>query len=96
MPRAFDLAKQPGGKHHGWYLQQLKLSAEELESGIRSFERQIQKHQGWIADPLSKIPDFGSFHPQRQQALVLKLASRHRATPPVHRDPARRAQGEAQ
>jgi hypothetical protein len=71
MSTPYTIAKQPGGKHHGWYLQQQKLTTEQLEAGITSFERQIAKHTGWIANPLTKTSDFYSFDLLRQQALVI-------------------------
>jgi hypothetical protein len=66
---AYETAKS-GGKYHGWYLQQLNLSDAELEKGIKSFERQIRKHRGWIDDPTSKTPDFFSLHPAQQVHLI--------------------------
>jgi hypothetical protein len=71
MPSPYEIARTPGGKHHGWYLQQKLLSVEELSNGIESFERQIAKHEGWIADPLTKTADFYGFDPRRQSALVV-------------------------
>jgi hypothetical protein len=63
-------ATKPGGRHHGWYLRLQSLSDAELEKSARSFERQIARHEGWISDPSSKMPDFDGFHPQRKLALV--------------------------
>lgn len=71
MPTPYDTARQPGGRHHGWYLQQRRLSIDELQGAIASFQKQILKHTQWIADPASKTSDFPSFDPRRQQALVL-------------------------
>ncbi len=67
---AYETAQQKDGDHHGWYLQQLKLSDIEIERGIRSFGKQIAKHQQWINNPLSKNPDFYSLHQDRQKHLV--------------------------
>lgn len=63
-------AYDAGGKHHGWYLRQRELSGAEIARGIRSFERQIARHENWIADPLSKTADFQTFDPRRQAALI--------------------------
>ncbi len=71
MQTAYEIARHPGGKHHGWYLQQSMLTVAQLKAGITSFERQIARHVSWLADPLTKTPDFGSFDPRRQLALVL-------------------------
>jgi len=70
MSPAYVEAIQPGGRHHGWYRRLQDQSDAELEKSVRSFERQIVRHEGWIADPSSKTPDFGEFHPQRKLALV--------------------------
>jgi hypothetical protein len=51
-------------------LQQLKLPNIELERGIRSFKKQIAKHQQWINNPLSKNPDFYSLNQDRQRHLL--------------------------
>jgi hypothetical protein len=80
---AYDEALQPGGKHHGWYLRQRELPDVEIARGIRSFERQIARHENWIADPLAKTADFQSFDPRRQAALVdgwRRDVERHRAS----------------
>lgn len=67
---AYETAQQKDGDHHGWYLQQLKLSDVELERGIRSFRKQIAKHQQWINNPYLKVPDFDNLHPDRKQNLI--------------------------
>ncbi len=63
-------ALQKNGLHHGWYLQQLNLSDAEIEKGIKSFSKQIDKHRKWIDNPLTKIPDFGELHPDQQKHLI--------------------------
>jgi len=71
MPKsAYEIARRPGGKYHGWYLQQLKLTNAQLERAIRSFECLAEQHRQWIADPRSKIPNFDSLHPSQQRDLV--------------------------
>lgn len=67
---AYDEATQPGGRHHGWYLRQTELSEAELSKAIRSFERQIEKHTGWLADPTTKLASFYDERVERQRALT--------------------------
>jgi hypothetical protein len=67
---AYQTALQKAGAHHGWYLQQRRLTDAELEKGINSFRKQIDKHTQWINDPYLKIPDFNSLHPDRQINLI--------------------------
>lgn len=69
MNDAFDEARS-GGKNQGLYLTHNKLSDKELARSVRSFEKQIDKHQRWIADPTSKIERFYGYDPRRQRALL--------------------------
>jgi len=69
VTNVYETARR-GGKYPGWYLQQRNLSDAELEKGIKSFKKQIGKHQAWIDDPTSKIPGFHDLHPARQDHLV--------------------------
>lgn len=69
MVTAYEIAKA-GGKYSGWYKDQLKLNEKNLSKGIRSFEKQIARHEKWIADPVSKIADYHSYDPRRQDALI--------------------------
>jgi hypothetical protein len=66
---AYEAAKS-GGKHAGWYDEQVKLSERELSKGIRRFERQIAAHEKWLADPTTKMPNFYDERQERQQALL--------------------------
>lgn len=80
MVTPYEIAKS-GGKHHGWYLRQIELDDAALSKAVRSFERQIEKHEKWIGDPLTKTPDFSSFDPRRQASLIdgwKQDATRHR------------------
>lgn len=70
MSEAFELAKA-GGKNHGLYATHSRLSNEELAKSIRSFEKQISKHQSWISEPTLKIEGFYGFDPRRQAALIV-------------------------
>lgn len=42
----------------------------EIQKGIASPEKQIAEHRSWIANPQSKIPNFGSLDPRQQAALI--------------------------
>jgi len=87
MVTAYEIAKT-GGKHHGWYLEQVKLSDAELLKGISSFEKQIARHESWIADPTIKIANYSDFDPRRQVALIAgwkQDASRHRESIEIQR-----------
>lgn len=66
---AYKVARS-GGKHHGWYLNQTERPDAEIENGIRSFERQIERHAGWGLDPASKVARFRDLRPEHQAALI--------------------------
>lgn len=66
---ATKIAEQ-GGKHSGQLTQLLKQTPEQLRKSIGSFENQISKHESWIRDPTSKVPDFCSLRPEHQQNLL--------------------------
>jgi len=70
MVTAYEIAKT-GGKHSGWYDTQRELTEKQLSKGIRTLEKQIARHEKWIADPFSKIPDYDNFDQRRQTALIL-------------------------
>jgi hypothetical protein len=53
--RAFEEAKG-GGTHHGSYRQYIAATPTQLRSSIRSLEKQISDHSGWIDNPFSKLP----------------------------------------
>jgi len=42
----------------------------ELQKTIRSFDKQILKHEEWIKDPTSKVKNFNELRPEHQQNLL--------------------------
>ncbi|GBG03907.1 hypothetical protein AZSI13_32340 [Azospira sp. I13] len=58
------------GRHEAWIKMHRELPDTKLQQAIRSFTRQIDKHQGWIANPLSKTTDYANFDKRRQAALL--------------------------
>jgi RHS repeat-associated protein len=61
---------QEGGRHAGQLQQFLKQTPDQLQRTIRSFDKLIAKHEGWIADPASKVPNFSQLRPEHQQNLL--------------------------
>jgi hypothetical protein len=55
VSNAYEIAKA-GGKHAGLVNNYIDLPIPMIERGIRSLERQIANHQGWIKNPMSKLP----------------------------------------
>ena len=55
MKNAYETAKG-GGKHAGFYRNNLDLPRSMLERGIRSMEQRMAEHQAWIANPYTKLP----------------------------------------
>lgn len=66
---AFEVAKA-GGKHVGFLRNYVGRTPAEIQKAIASIEKQIADHRPWIANPQSKIPNFGSLDPRQQAALV--------------------------
>ncbi len=66
---ATQIARE-GGKHAGQLNQFLKQTPEQLQKTIRSFDKQIAKHEGWIKDPSSKVKNFNELSPEHQQNLL--------------------------
>ena len=66
---AFDVAKA-GGRHAGFLKNYAGRTPAEIQNGIASIEKRIAEHQSWIANPQSKIPNFGSLDPRQQAALI--------------------------
>ncbi len=55
---AYARAQTPGQPHHGWLLQQRKLTTPQLRKGVRALRQQIAEHRAAIADPRLKFaPD---------------------------------------
>jgi hypothetical protein len=61
-----------GGKHAGKLRRYRDVSMAEIRRGIRSFEKQIGKHQSWIQDPTKKTKLFYNLHDSRQKTLLEK------------------------
>jgi uncharacterized protein RhaS with RHS repeats len=59
-----------GGKHAGQLQQFLKQTPEQLNKTINSFDKQISKHEGRLADPASKVANFDSLRPEHQRNLL--------------------------
>jgi RHS repeat-associated protein len=60
------------GKHGGMKENYRNRPTAEIEKGIRSMEKEIEKHRGWIENPESKNPNFRKLDPRQQEALVKK------------------------
>ena len=61
---------QEGGKHAGQLRQFMKQTPEQLQKTINSFDKNIAKHEGWIANPESKVPNFSQLRPEHQENLI--------------------------
>lgn len=54
---AYEAAKA-GGRHSGWYQEQLANGVRQIVKGIRSIERQLTDHEQWLANPDAKVDDW--------------------------------------
>ncbi len=59
-----------GGKHAGQLKQFMKQTPEQLQKTIKTFDKQIAKHEEWIRDPVSKVGNFNELRPEHQKNLV--------------------------
>ncbi len=66
---AFEIAKE-GGTHSGQLREFLKQNAAQLGRSIRSFDKNIAKHEKWILNPKSKIPEWDTFNAERQARTI--------------------------
>ena len=46
------------------------MSRGELERTARSLQQGIQRHEGYLKDPLSHVPNWNQLRPQHQQSLL--------------------------
>ena len=69
LSQAYITARN-GGKHAPLIRRYKDVSTKEIQKSIRSYEKQIVKHQDKIANPPKHCPDWDNFHPNRQKALV--------------------------
>jgi len=73
---AFNIAKN-GGRHGGFYKNNLTLSKKQLQKGINKIQRQIDEHTALIKNPQEMMKklnkgDFKSLDPREQKALLEK------------------------
>ncbi len=68
---AYEIARS-GGRHANWYKAQLGLGKNQLSSGIRSIEKQIMLHKGWIDHPETKVLDWKYRSEQYKSGLINK------------------------
>ena len=64
----FNIA-QKGGKHAGFLKNYSSRSRAEIEKGIRSLEKQIEKHKNKINNP-QNVKNFGELDKKKQVDLI--------------------------
>ncbi len=69
MNKPYEEAKA-GGKHAGFWLAHRDLPSENIRKGIKSLEKQVEKHRTWIKNPSLKVPNFRRLDPRHQRDLV--------------------------
>ena len=73
---AYEIAKS-GGKHSGFFENNLVRSSEELQKGVSKLQKQIDTHEALIKDPEATMSKLGkgnwnSLDPRQQKALIEK------------------------
>ena len=61
---------QAGGRHAGQLAQFAKQTPDQLGKTINSFDKQIAKHEGFIANPTSHVPNFNELSTKHQGNLI--------------------------
>jgi filamentous hemagglutinin len=46
------------------------MTPQQLQSSVKSFTENIAKHQGYIKNPQSKVPNWNQLSAQHQQNLI--------------------------
>ena len=72
----YDAAKN-GGKHSGFYKNNVNRSSQEIQKGIQSLEKQIREHERLIKSPEKTMRelnkgDWLKLDPRQQEALLKK------------------------
>jgi hypothetical protein len=70
---AFIDAQQPGGKHHGFYLQYRDVSEYLIRRAVRSLSRRIEDHEDKLRYPEKYIPNFEGLRPEQRDALLNRI-----------------------
>jgi hypothetical protein len=61
---------QEGGRHAGFLRNYATRTAPELRSAVRSLQKGIRKHEGYLRDPSSHVRNWSELRPQHQQSLI--------------------------
>lgn len=72
-PSEAYIAAKSGGKHARIITEFDAKPAKEIQKSIRSYEKLITEHKDKIVNPSKYCPDWDTFHPNRQKALVEKI-----------------------
>jgi hypothetical protein len=71
----YEIAKE-GGRHSGQLRRFEQWNDKQLEKSIRSFDKNIAEHEGYLSNPKSKAPEWDRFPPDHQERLK-KVWERH-------------------
>jgi RHS repeat-associated protein len=65
-----ERAAAAGARYPKQVEQALRMTPQQLQNSVKSFTENIAKHQGYIKNPLSKVPNWNQLSPQHQQNLI--------------------------
>lgn len=63
---AFEIA-QEGGRHAGMLERYARSASDEILKGIRSYEKNVLKHEGYLKDPTIKVKEFAKLSEREQK-----------------------------
>jgi hypothetical protein len=65
-----ERAAAAGARYPKQVEQALKMNPQQLQKSVSSFTENIAKHQGYLKNPQSHVPNWTQLSPQHQQNLI--------------------------
>lgn len=70
MNDAYEIAKQPGGKHHGLLAKIGDMGPRQRAKSVRSYREQIAEHLDKIENPAKYVSSWGALRDSHRRALL--------------------------
>ena len=65
-----ERAAAAGARYPKQVEQALRMTPQQLQKSVGSFTENIAKHQGYLKNPQSHVPNWNQLSPQHQQNLI--------------------------
>jgi hypothetical protein len=70
VSEAYDQAKKPGGKHHGFLRLLPAMGARQRRRASQSYEEQVALHLDKISSPLKYVEDWDNLRESHKSTLI--------------------------